>query len=405
MWSVPDTTPSPPEMALRRPLFLDQLEEQKAYCEGRSPLYARLLESLRKDLSEGEAAWFDRLARTWKYRPFETPYEAPLLLLACLHFEALDGEPRLQPVFPTCGGSAQSSAGDFVLEYLKGAPDAFWDRLGEARLQTNEARRSVGWLLTACVGFLTRGTPFHLVDMGTSAGLNLIGDYLERPWTLMRADGEPAEEPEHWRDMPYPVLTRLGLDARPIALEEAEERLWLKACVWPDDPARLERFARAADLFVKLARDASGPRLEMCAFEEMPRRASQRIKPHPEEGILFFNSQASDFLTGDEYQALTAAVAEALAPWEDRGFWAELELPRGDRKAFHELRVHRLIEGRLESRVLAMMTAHPSEVRLLPGWDFLRPLKPLQRPRFTVEDPVKTLEPGLYKFPPAPKDA
>ncbi|MGQ0572465.1 MAG: hypothetical protein ACT4P5_23400, partial [Armatimonadota bacterium] len=59
-------------------------------------------------------------------------------------------------------------------------------------------------------------------------------------------------------------------------------------------------------------------------------------------------------------------------------------------------------EGALQARVLATMTAHPDEVRLLPGWEFLAPLGPVQPPRITIEEPPKHLEPGVFKFPMPP---
>jgi len=385
-------------MTIDRESFLQSLELQEVYCRERSPLYLRLFAALHRELSGGNPGWFDRLRECWKERAFTTPYEGPLLLMAAVHFRALSGgDDHLRAAFPTCGGKGEG-AEDAVAGFLASAPDDFWSELARRRLQTNEASRSIAWLLIGCKAFMPRGTPFHLVDMGTSGGLNLIGDYLPRRCALLDEDGRPAPEPPRWKDLPYPVLTRLGLDAEPRRLSDRADRLWLKACIWADDAERHARFDEAAQLFVKLSLDLSGPKLERCLFTDMPAFVSFKVKPHPEEGLLLFNSQASDFLSDAEYERFATGVAKTLAPWEDRAFWVELEMPRGKGKGFHQLAAHRLVKGKLVSKVLATCKAHPSEIRLLPGWDFLAPLVRPKGPRITREEPPKDLKPGRYKF-------
>lgn len=262
----------------------------------------------------------------------------------------------------------------------------------------HDPSRAVGWLLVACVGFCSRRTPFHLVDMGTSGGLNLIADYLPRDWILKKENGDPAHEPEHWKDAPYPVLSRLGLDAAPRNLSNRKDRSWLKARIRPDDIERHLRFDQAVQLFLKLSLDLSGPKIQRCDFIDMPEFVASNIRPHPEEGLLLFNSQATDFLTGAEYRKFREGITKTLDPWGDRGYWAELEFPRGQSSGFYHLTAHRLKDGRLESRTLATMAPHPKEVRLKSGWDFLAPLEPQRPPRITREEPPKNLQPGRYKF-------
>lgn len=386
-------------MSLERDEFLKALELQESYCEDRSPLYSRLFASLRCELSNGKSAWFERAATSWQDRAFTTPYEAPFLLLATVHFRALSGgDDTLRGAFPTCGGKAEN-AEDAVVGFLNSAPDDFWHDLKSRKLQTNEVSRSVGWLLVAATAFLRRGTPFHLVDMGTSGGLNLIGDYLPRRCAILDDHGEPSPEPDRWKDVPYPVLTRLGLDAEPRRLSDRLDRLWLKACIWADDDERHARFDEAVQLFLKLSLDLSGPRIERCQFADMPAFVSLKIRPHPEEGLLLFNSQATDFLADADYDRFIALVGKTLEPWGDRGFWVELELPRDKGTGFHQLTVHRIVKKKLAAKVLATCKAHPSDIRLRPGWDFLAPQSPVKGPRITREEPPKKLEPGRYKFP------
>ncbi|MBI4423618.1 MAG: DUF2332 family protein [Elusimicrobia bacterium] len=378
--------------------FASCLERQERYAAGRSAVAGELLVALRRDLERAPGAWFPRLEAAWAGRRFGPYYEAPLLLLAALQREALAGRaPDLAARLPSCG-SSKPGAGRAAVELLAGAPVSFFEALAGRRLQTNEPGRAVGWLLPAAVAFLTRGTPFHLVDLGASAGLTLIGDYLPRECSLLAADGTPAGEPERLRDCPFPVLSRAGLDARPRRLAEPEDRLWLKACIWPDHAERHARFDRAAELFLKLEKDQNGPRLHEADFSAMPDWIAGRLRPHPDEGLLAFNAQATDFLDAAAYGRLAEGLARVLEPWGDRALWVELELPRGGGER-HELRVRRWIGGRFESRVLAETSAHPRELRLRPGWDFLRPLAPPSPPRNTREEPARVLPPGTYRFP------
>ncbi len=219
-----------------------------------------------------------------------------------------------------------------------------------------DQERSDAWLLVACMAFRTRGTSFHLVAMGMNGGRALIADYLPRSLALLLESGEPAAEPEHWREAPYPVLSRTALGA---------ER--------PGEP-----------LFASLEREASGPRIEACAPERMPARAAEAAKPHPEEGLLLFSCGLSGRMEEAAYRRFAEGVAETLAPWEDRGFWAEAEPTREAVGLPCELRVHRLVGGRLESRALAELPR--GEIRIKRGWDFLKPFG-LPRPaRITREE-------------------
>lgn len=382
--------------------FLADLARQRAWWEKSSPLNDSILAAIEAAAGPREPPWWPRLSTAWAGREFRTWYEAPALLVDALHYAALLGEePGLRALFPTCGGDAAGAAAGAV-DYLASAPDSFWARLRVLRLQTNDVSRAQGWLLAACGAFRTRDTPFHLADLGTSGGLNLVGDYLPRSWTLEATDGAAGVEPPGWKDRPFPVLSRQGLDGRPRRLSEPADRLWLKACIPADASGAHARFEAATGMFLALERETAGPRLLECDFPDMPRLVARRLRPHPDEGLLFYSSQATDFLTDAQYRALREGVAEALLPWEDRGFWAEFELPRDGSVESHRLTVHRLIDGRLEGRVLAE-AAGPDRIRLLPGWESLKPLKPVLPQRNTREESPVQLEPGLVRFPFSPR--
>ena len=84
----------------------------------------------------------------------------------------------------------------------------------------------------------------NLVDVGTSAGINLHFDQFpvrsiddDNPLTLVCRDESPVD-----RSLPLPaVVSRVGIDPSPLDLNVEDDRLWLQACLWPEEPRRLER--------------------------------------------------------------------------------------------------------------------------------------------------------------------
>jgi len=341
-----------------RPRLVQALAGQRGYCESRSPLYAAVLAGLQTD-AEASAPWLDAAQGAWRGRSFAVDWEAAHLLLAGMHYWALKGEaPELAAVYPSCGGAGDDAAGA-ARAFLARAPDEFWQHLATAHVQTNEVGRSVPWMLAAAAAFGARALPFNLVELGASAGLNLVGDWLEHRCHFTAGNGVPATPPAGWNRRPHRVLARAGLDLEPRRLADPHDRLWLKACVWTDDLARLGRLEEAIKAFLKRERTI---RLEQCAFEEAPAWLSAHCPPRERQGLLVFNSIATVYLDDAAYARLQAGMAQALAPWGDRGFWAEYERPRGGDGPL-ELRIHRPAGGALRTRVLASGAPRPTVMR------------------------------------------
>jgi hypothetical protein len=337
------------------------LAGQRAYCEGRSPFYAAVLRELEDD---PDAAWFATAEHAWQERRFAVDWEAAHLLLACLHFWALRGAAELAELYPSCGGRG-GDPGGAVRRFLERAPAEFWRRLSDGKVQTNEVGRSIAWMLPAAAAFGGRRMPFHLVELGASAGLNLIGDHLPQ---ACRFVGHAP--PPHWNRV-QPALTRAGLDLCPRTLADAEDLLWLKACVWADDLPRLERLDRAAGIFLRMAGTPGGPELVRCAFADAPAWLLAQRRPDPLQGLLVFNSIATVYLDETDYGALRRDMTKALAPWQDRALWVEYERARNAPDGPLELRVHRVVDGRLQHRVLATGGPRPVELRVHETWGVL----------------------------------
>ena len=101
--------------------------------------------------------------------------------------------------------------------------------------QTNECRRCAV-LLPAVMRAPFHS--FHLVDLGTSAGLNLAMDKYRYQWgdlgwgpdspVILMAESRGELIDPH----DIEILTRTGLDLNPIDPAIPEERLWLEALIW-----------------------------------------------------------------------------------------------------------------------------------------------------------------------------
>jgi hypothetical protein len=125
-------------------------------------------------------------------------------------------------------------------------------RLGQTRYtQTNECRRCVALLPAIWLTGLTR---FHLVDLGASAGLNLLLDLYRYRWNGIAWGPESAVSlvTELRGRLPEPrdieVLSRTGLDLNPIDPRNADDRLWLEALIWPEHQERRRRLRAALDI-------------------------------------------------------------------------------------------------------------------------------------------------------------
>ncbi|MFV0306365.1 MAG: DUF2332 domain-containing protein [Desertimonas sp.] len=126
--------------------------------------------------------------------------------------------------------------------------------LATRRVQTNEVGRCalflpVFGLLAAEVG------PLAHVDVGTSAGLNLLlaeysyryepgGELPAGPVELVCGIRGDAPIPRHTPS----VAAAAGLDLGPIDVLDDDATRWLEACVWPDQADRLARLRGAMSL-------------------------------------------------------------------------------------------------------------------------------------------------------------
>ena len=334
-----------------------ELLAQAAFLRDREPVYERLLAPL-GDAIRGEFG--SRLARLWADRTFNSTYERPLLLLAALRYDALcesvshplygalaEEPPRVDAVTPEALAAALSPTRTGLEQALR-----------ERAVQTNETSRAVAWLWPAhLLSLVGERRSMALVDLGASAGLNLIADDLPTLWV------DDHEVPIPLEPRP-PIAQRLGLDVAPLDVRDSDDAMWLRACVWPSDRPRLARLSHAIDAFIARSGRTGAPALEACALADAP----ARLSPLPGSMfVLCVQTIVRDYLAAAERERYEAGMRQFLMSRPPQSaLIAELEVDPGSleyagKSATLVVRF-RTTEGRLNELVMARTHPHPRQV-------------------------------------------
>lgn len=233
-----------------RSSFVHQIE----WCDKLgSPLYAEILTIALHDLDDGGPV-------SLVVSDFEgdaVPDALALRFMGGLHRLVLSGAaPLLARHFPTVGGTPDApDLGEDVLVTVAANVPTLREAL-EIAPQTNEIGRSAALFagLLAVLGDENR--PVRLLEIGSSAGLNLMLDtftYETADWSWQGVDGAPILRPD-WQgggpDVPdsIRIVSRRGCDLAPIDVSYPNSRDRLLSFVWADQLDRFERLKAAIDL-------------------------------------------------------------------------------------------------------------------------------------------------------------
>jgi hypothetical protein len=302
-----------------------------------SPLYAELLARSADDVERGGPV--AQVLDGWAGNPI--PDALVLRLMGGVHFLVLGGTaPELARFYPSVGGAPAFPAAwdafrrtiDTQTETLRAALDR--------HVQTNEVRRSAALL----GGFLTVAAahrlPLRVLEIGSSAGLNLYWDrYRYEMVAAPGAGGDSAARPA-WGEADSPVTVRTewtgplhifgtracvaerhGCDVAPIDVTDAAQVRVLESFVWADQIARLQQLRAAVSLARRLP-----PRL-VC------RRAvdwleEQLAAVHANVATVVFHSIMWWYLSEDERDRVTTLITQAGGRANERAplAWLRLEL-------------------------------------------------------------------------------
>lgn len=213
-------------------------------CRGYSPIYERIALAVADDREVLEIL---RDAPPATHLP-----PAPLGAVRYLLLDGLD-----HPLADVYAGRSTADPAPLFLDLCRGHRDDILGLLETRRVQTNDCGRSAllgpafTWVAERLPG------PYCFVDVGTSAGINLLCDQFRLDYgshghtgptdsmVFVSCDVTGGVPPI--ADRLPPLTERLGIDLSPIDLSDPSDARWLLACVWPDT-GRAERVAASITL-------------------------------------------------------------------------------------------------------------------------------------------------------------
>jgi hypothetical protein len=301
---------------------------------GRAPLYVELLRGAARDAEAGGV-----VARAFERIELPSGSVPALRLMAALHYLVLRGEAdALARFYPSAGGAdgpdgAWPAAEATMREHF----DEVRARLSRG-VQTNEPGRSAalfGGLLWASE---RHRAPLRLLEIGASAGLNLLVERFEYRVGGQRlgAVGSPVRFEEPWSGSPVKDVVaaagrlllseRLGCDAQPIDVRATGTRELLLSYVWPDETERLARLGAA----LTLAR-RTPPAVERApASRWLARVLDGESEAEGAGTAVVFQSVMWQYVPAGERRAITDAIELAASRYGPRGLlWLTFEPGEG----------------------------------------------------------------------------
>jgi hypothetical protein len=292
------------------PALVGVIRVYELACNGMgSPFYGDLLGRMAGDVAAGGPVGrflSDRLDSTYEDA-------VPLRLLGGVHRLVLaDRAPELAARFPSVGGDGDAAAAwPALLATLDADGDAVRDALTRPP-QTNEVGRSAALVGGFLVVARDTGLPLRVLEVGSSAGLNLRFD---RYW--YESDGVSYGEPASpvrfsglWAeghppfDAPITIAERRGCDRDPIDAGTEGGRLTLLSYVWPGQTERFTMLRAALDV----ARDVPVA-LDRADIPDW--LARQLDEPVPGRATVVFHSIVWQYLTDAERATAEAVLATA----------------------------------------------------------------------------------------------
>ena len=296
--------------------LMERFRNMSVTTATRAPLYARLSASIADDVAVADLL-----------RSAAAPQQLPVLLFAAVHYLLLGGlgralaahYPNLSPTSPS--SDPYPAFRSFVLEHSA----MIVELIATRSTQTNEVGRCAVFL--PALGMLDdeRG-PLALVDVGTSAGLNLLlhrYSYHYQPGGTVGAPSAVHLECSTRGSVPVPrqlprIAAGIGIDQSPIDVTDEHDVRWLEACVWPDQRERFERLVAALEMARREPPDVPPGD----AIDDLSTAVTEAATTgHP----VILNSWVLNYLTGEQ-RARYVATIDAIGAEIDLS-WLVAESP------------------------------------------------------------------------------
>jgi hypothetical protein len=252
-------------------------------------------------------------------------WDLPIRVLGGIHHLVLDGRLR-------------GWSWDAVQEALETEHEWLGCFVAEQPVQTNEVQRC--WALLPAFLSLGDGRALELIELGASAGLNLVWDryryaYAGGTWgdgALTLAGEERAPVPAGLLARRPAVVRRRGIDLHPLDPAREEDVRLLECFVWPDVAERVERLRTA------LAIAAADPP-EILAGDYVDLLPALLADRDPDARTVVFQTVSTVYLDADRYAELRRIVDAADVDWistrrfseEETGLEGGFELEVGKR--------------------------------------------------------------------------
>lgn len=217
-------------------------------CKGSSRLYGHLAQNIAADETLLQLAARSRVGQP-----------VPNLLLGAVHYLLLRGvEHPLAEYYPSIRNNPREPSTTFqdFKEFCIHYENELIQLIKTKLVQTNEAGRCAYLYPTFCHIYRVTGKPLALIEIGTSAGFQLLWDKYSYSYNTNRKYGDIGSILEISAEIrggafPFileqspPVSSRVGLDLHVNDVNDAEDYLWLKALIWPEHKERISQFDKA----------------------------------------------------------------------------------------------------------------------------------------------------------------
>lgn len=296
-----------------------RFRKQQEFATGYSPLYERLFglvgDWLAVDDGDPLVEWLLGVSNG------RSSLDITLLLMAGLHRDILNHEAEtteLAQYYPAVGGTrlpADPELGSILRQTIIARRDQLTLFIQSAAVQTNETGRGVAWLLPL---LYTGWEAVHLIDLGASAGLNLMAE--ARNYRLVFSDqlavnseqfidigrGNPVQflmqsqghfhQPPATNHLPR-ILSRTASDFSPFELTTPAAEQTLAAFIWGDQPSRLERLREGITAFHQANRGPAPIQFQTTRLpEELPELLETFALQQSNHPVLIYNTIVTFYL-------------------------------------------------------------------------------------------------------------